>query len=184
MEPMKQDIDHLPDRQQRIIQRVASGQGWREAARAEGCKDSYARVIRTRMQKNPAVAKAIESIRAEGRKIAVYGLVEAMQEAEDAASFAKLHKNPMANVKACELRAKLSGLLIDRVEVVEVDLTGALARAHARVLTIGAIGPTALPVPSRGPIDWLPHIPGNPVADTQAGGESGFQVNNGGQKKR
>lgn len=54
--------------------------------------------------------------------MAIYGLVEAMKEAEDAAAFAKLHKNPMANVKACELRAKLSGLLIERVEVLEVDL--------------------------------------------------------------
>ena len=164
--------EELTDRQWRIIQRVASGQEWRAAAKAEGCKDSYARVIRKRMQKNPAVAKAIESIRAEGRRIAVYGLVEAMKEAEDAAEFAKLHKNPMANVKACELRAKLSGLLIDRVEVVEVDLTGALARAEARVLNVtatpqGAIGSQTTTAPSRAAIDWCAQVPG--PADNEDG---------------
>ena len=91
--------------------------------------------------------------------MAVYGLVEAMKEAEDAAAFARENKNSMALVKACELRAKLSGLLIDRVELVKVDLTGALARAEARVLSV-----TPLSLESRGLIDWRPHIPGNPEA--------------------
>jgi phage terminase small subunit len=88
------------------------------AAKAAGYSDSYARVAAHRLGKKPAVVQAIDSIRTEGRGIAGYGLVEAMKEAEDAAAFAKIHKIPMANVKACELRAKLSGLLIDRVEVV------------------------------------------------------------------
>lgn len=135
------DSDHIPDRQQRILQRVASGEDWRAAARAEGCSASYSRVIRTRMMKNPAVAQAIAKVRTEGRKLAAYDLAQAMKEADDAAKFAKLHKNPMANVKAVELRSRLSGLLVDKVEVVSVDLTKALAAAEARVLHAVDIAP-------------------------------------------
>jgi hypothetical protein len=36
----------------------------------------------------------------------------------------------MALVKATELRARLSGLLIDRLEVIEVDLRASLAAAE------------------------------------------------------
>jgi hypothetical protein len=114
--------------------------------------------------------------------MAVYGLVEAMKEAEDAAAFAKANKNSMALMKACELRAKLSGLLIERVEVVEVDLTAALARAEACVFDV-----TPRTFPSTVSIDRRPHIPGNPVADSEAGeadGESARRVNNGGPENR
>ena len=58
-----------------------------------------------------------------------------MKEAESAAAFAREHKNPMALVKATELRAKLSGLLIDRLEVVPPDdLKAALLEARTRVI--------------------------------------------------
>ena len=100
--------------------------------------------------------------------MAVFGLVEAMKEADDAAKFSKLHKNPMANVKACELRAKLSGLLIDRIEVVPVDLRGALEAAESRVINV-----TPLSLASMGSIDWRSHIPGTQVADPEAGPADG-----------
>jgi hypothetical protein len=58
--------------------------------------------------------------------MAVYGLVEAMQEADDVIAFAKAKGNAMAYCKEVELRAKLSGFLIDRVEIATVDLAGAL----------------------------------------------------------
>ena len=59
-----------------------------------------------------------------------------MKEADNAAEFARKHKNPMANVKAAELRAKLSGLLIERVEVFSADLKGAIEKAEARVINV------------------------------------------------
>jgi hypothetical protein len=83
------------------------------------------------------VAKAIAEIRAEGNKLAAYGLAEAMKEAEEAAKFARNNRNAMANVKACELRAKLSELLIDRLEITPpVDLRATLLEARSRVFTI------------------------------------------------
>ena len=100
--------------------------------------------------------------------MAVYDLATAMREAEDVCAFSKLHKNAMAYCKATELRAKLSGLLIDRVEIVPVDLTGALERAERRVSNPIDITPTSAPSPIR----WTPRIPGAP--ETGHGeGESG-----------
>jgi len=73
--------------------------------------------------------------------MAVYDLATAMREAEDVCAFAKLHKNAMAYGKGTELRAKLSGLLIDRVEIVTVDLVGALERAERRVVDVTPLLP-------------------------------------------
>ena len=86
------------------------------------------------MKKNPAVASAIESIQAEGRKAAVYDLAVAMKEANEVIEFAKKHKHPTAYFFAVRHRAHLSGLLVDRFEIATVDLTGALSRAEQRVL--------------------------------------------------
>ena len=71
------------------------------------------------------------------------------------------HKNPMALVKATELRARLSGLLIDRLEVIEVDLRASLAAAEQRVLS--AINLT--PALSDGSACWTPCIPGSSVPE-------------------
>ena len=56
-----------------------------------------------------------------------------MADCDEAAAFAIKLKNPMSLVKARELKSKLAGLLIERVEQVTIDLTGALeaARQHA-----------------------------------------------------
>jgi hypothetical protein len=100
--------------------------------------------------------------------MAAYGLAEAMKEAEAVCDFAIKHKNAMAYCKATELRAKLSGLLIDRIEVVPVDLKGALEQARHRVVMVNAPPPCAEPVPDlavTGGAHWTPHIPGNPPRD-------------------
>ena len=57
-----------------------------------------------------------------------------MAQAQKGIDLAERHKNPMAFIKGCELRAKLSGLLIDRVEVATVDLKGSLEQARTRVI--------------------------------------------------
>jgi hypothetical protein len=165
-----ENTDHLTDKQRRYMERLASGMPSRAAAKAAGYSDSYARVVMHRLGKNPAVAKAIEAIRAEGMKMAVYDLATAMREAEAVCAFAKKHKNAMAYCKATELRAKLSGLLIDRVEVVAVDLRGALEAAERRVLDVtprfsdGAVA---------GSVRWAAHAAGDPVAKIPEDGESG-----------
>ena len=89
--------------------------------------------------KNPTVQQYLQSLRSESRAIAAYDVAVAMQEALDVIAFAKLKGNAMAYCKAVELRAKLSGLLVDRVEVISVDLTGALQAARLRVFPPASI---------------------------------------------
>jgi phosphatidylserine/phosphatidylglycerophosphate/cardiolipin synthase-like enzyme len=185
---MNKDTDHLPDRWRRIIQRVARGEDWVPAARAEGCSPSYARVIHTRMMKHPVVVRELDAIRRDARREAVYGVVEAMAQAQKGIDLAERHKNPMAFIKGCELRAKLSGLLIDRVEVAVVDLRGSLEAAKTRVLSVIDIAPLSSEGVLAGSVRWAPRIPGAPVAENpEAGpveGESVRQVNNVGPENR
>ena len=129
-------METLTDKQRRYAENIARGLGSREAAKVAGYSESFSKVAAHRLQKYPAVAKTIAEIRRAGMKAAVYDLTTAMKEAEEVCTFAKLHKNAMAYMKGTELRAKLSGLLIDRVEVVPVDMVGALERAERRVIDV------------------------------------------------
>jgi hypothetical protein len=115
---------------------VASDLNVQQADRNAGYSPAYSKKA-SRLLKRPVVARAIEAIQAQGRTMAAYGLVEAMKEAEFTAAFAREHRNPMALLKATELRTKLSGLLIDRLEVVPpIDLKGALEQARNRLFNI------------------------------------------------
>lgn len=132
-----ENTEHLTDQQRKYVQHLTAGMPSRAAAKAAGYSDSYAMVAAHRLGKKPTVVAAIARIREEGMKMACYDLAAAMAEADEAARFARLHKNSMANVKACELRARLSGLLIDRLELVPpVDLKSALEQAKRRVVDI------------------------------------------------
>ena len=94
----------------------------------------------------PAVAELVTSVQKEVRERAVYGLTEAMNEALDAIAFAKENKNSMALVKAIELRSKLSGLMVEKIDLraTTVNIRTALDEARARVQNWDA--PVPLPV--------------------------------------
>src|ERR1044071_3950619 len=128
--------DTLTDKQRRFVDLYAGGMDKVHAARAAGYQGSGANKAGSRLMKNPIGRQAIESVQAQARTVAVYDLATALKEAEDVCAFAKLHKNAMAYCKGTELRAKLSGLLIDRVEIIPVDLVGALERAERRVIDV------------------------------------------------
>jgi hypothetical protein len=149
--------EELTDRQRRYVENISSGMTPRATATSAGFSESYAKVAAHRLGKKPAVAQAIASIRSEGRTMAVYDLATAMREADDVCAFAKQHKNAMAYCKATELRAKLSGLLIDTIKIVQVDLVGALAAAERRVIDVTPLGAQRL----EGPARWIPRIPGD-----------------------
>ena len=132
------DSEHLTDKQERYAQYLAAGMESQAAAKKAGYSNSFARVAAFRMKHKPSVARAIESIQAEGRKMAVYDLAKAMQEAVDVIEFAKLHKHPTAYFFAVRHRAHLSGLLVDKIQLeTVVDLKGALIEARTR--TFGPI---------------------------------------------
>ena len=131
----------LNHRLEKYIQAVAGGVSSTEAALEAGYSRSYALVAGRRLNRDPLVRAAIAAIQAEGRTVAAYNLAAAMEEAQRVIEYAKQHNNAMAYFKAVELRARLSGLLVDRIQVEKVDLRAALAEAEARVLNLPAIEP-------------------------------------------
>ena len=120
----------ITSKQIKFLELVATGLEHHEAGKQAGINSSTSRY---RCLTNPIAIAYLSTLRSESRAIAAYDIASAMNEAKEARDFAIEHENPMAVVKATELRAKLSGLLIDRVEIATVDLTGALAKAQARV---------------------------------------------------
>lgn len=162
--------DTVTPRLQRYVERLASGMPSRAAAKSAGYSESFSRVAAYRLGKKPVVVQALAAIRMEGRKMAVYDLATAMQEADDVCAFAKLHKNAMAYCKATELRAKLSGLLIERVEIATVDLSAALQRAEERVnkghsTSLPGNGSVAIGAPADLPYYHGPGKGGDPFAE-------------------
>lgn len=133
------DKRRMTPKQEVYVANLSRGMDSRAAAKAAGFSPSYSAVAAYRLKTKPAVAEALAEIRQEGREQAVFGIVQAMAEADSAAQFARLHKNPMAFVKAVELRAKLSGLLIEKIEVFSADLRGALDAAKLRVVNALAL---------------------------------------------
>jgi len=85
----------------------------------------------------PAVRAAIDEMHSKLRAKTTYEAADAFREAGEAIEFAKETKNANALVRALELRARLNGLLTEKVSLeVEhtIDIAGALDAARARVL--------------------------------------------------
>jgi phage terminase small subunit len=61
------DVERLTDKQRRYVERLASGMDSPAAALSSGYSESYAKVAGSRLMKNHAVAKELESIRSEAR---------------------------------------------------------------------------------------------------------------------
>lgn len=84
----------------------------------------------------PIAQEYLSKIQASSNAIVAYDLATAMTESLEVIAYAKECKNAMAYFKAVEHRAKLSGLLIDRVQVATVDIKAALEEARTRTLEV------------------------------------------------
>ncbi len=126
----------ITPKQQRYAELLATGMPQAHAAKHAGYKskcsanDAY---------RHPLVQEYLSTIRNRAAARTGHTVVVAMEEANGAMAFARETENATAYVKAVELRAKLSGLLIDRVEVVSMDLKGALAMAELRIVNVPAL---------------------------------------------
>lgn len=82
-----------------------------------------------------AVMEAVSAIRQSVAEKAEYDVEAAMGEALAAMDFAQRTDNANAYVKAVELRAKLMGLLVERIDqrTVTVDLVAAVNEARCRL---------------------------------------------------
>ena len=135
----------LTQQQVRFLDAYSLSRNGVEAAKSVGYSQSSASQMAKRTLANPKAIEYLRSLQSESRAIAAYDLSLAMQESLEVIAFAKEHKNAMAYFKAVEHRAKLSGLLIDRVQVATVDITGALDEARRRIVTIPNLSLPELP---------------------------------------
>lgn len=99
------------------------------------------------LTENPHITPRIEALRKPVIVAAQYGLAEAMAEAADAMEVAREKGNGGAMVAAVTLRAKLSGLLIDKKEIRTGELDGLphdeLKHIRDALLAIGVPGAAA-----------------------------------------
>lgn len=87
------------------------------AARQVGVSEKSARRVASRWLKLPEVKKALEDARSALQAEARYNYEKAMAECLDCMNFAKEKGDSSAFCKAIELRAKLSGLLVERQQI-------------------------------------------------------------------
>src|SRR5829696_1330190 len=107
----------LSPRQRAYVKHRAQGVSPTQAAKAAGFSASYADKAGSTLETLPPIVAMLSEIREEAKRMAVYDLTKAMDEAQMVIDFAKAHRNPMALCKAVELRAKLCGLLVEQLHV-------------------------------------------------------------------
>lgn len=100
---------------------IRHGEGIRAAIEA-GYSPNSAKMAQRKLLKDPRVLPLLEQAKVkvlldDATKEAKFTYEMAMLEAEEAMLFAKEMENAGAYVKAVEHRAKLSGLLVDRIDV-------------------------------------------------------------------
>jgi hypothetical protein len=129
-------MDELTERQAYFVAELAKGVSAPEAARRAGYSTSYAKKASAELLEKPAVKAAVAAIR--GRINAEAEITaKSMQDAILAdMDWAREKGNPMAVMKGHEMRAKLGGLMSDRLNIDvnnRFDLVGAIDEARARV---------------------------------------------------
>ena len=129
----KQQSKRISPKQQHYAELRANGLTQGEAAEKAGYSS---RSAAWKADQHPLVQNYIADVQRSSRARSGHTVAVAMAEAADTMEFAREKGNPMAYCKAVELRAKLSGLLIDRVEVFTADLKGALLAAAKRVIEV------------------------------------------------
>lgn len=125
----KQTRKRISPKQQQYAELRAQGKTQGEAALLAGYNSKTGAY---RAERNPLVNGYLSEVRRNAAVRAGYVVATAMDEARDAMGFARETENATAYVKAVELRAKLSGLLIEKHEVLTVSLKEALDLAKQR----------------------------------------------------
>jgi hypothetical protein len=132
-----------------VAELIATGSG-SKAAIAAGYKNKSPRQAAANLKQLPQVQEALAEARKEVISRGIYNLEKAMQEAEAAIEFAERTRNANAYVKAVELRSKLNGLLVEKVDV------------RASGFSLNIVGIASAPVPAltdQSPAPALPDIP-------------------------
>jgi hypothetical protein len=98
-------------------------------------KHSARHIAHTLMHDNKLVRAELDKVSHALAEAAEYNGERCMAELDEAIAFAVQTKQPNAYVKAIELRARLAGLLRDKVDVTveRIDINDALSAARARI---------------------------------------------------
>lgn len=112
------------------------GNGVRAAIEAGYAEKSAAGRAHTLLTTTPAVMDAVAKVRTEITERGIYNVERAMADLDEAADFCRQHKQGTALVRAQELKMKLSGLLVERLDmrVQPPDISEALIEARKRVM--------------------------------------------------
>jgi|CXWL01.1.fsa_nt_gi hypothetical protein len=152
----------LDERQRRVVSWVIGGMPGPAAFRRAGFAPSYARKA-SKILRQPLWVSALEDARVGLRDSQGYGAEHAVQEINRQIKGALAAKTPnhMAAAKLLELKCKIFGLVREKVEVVSIDMKGALDEAKQRLIQINpafqqltevqpVVSEEAEPVPARG----------------------------------
>lgn len=123
-------MDKLTAKQEAFCQAVVSGMSqsdaYRKAYNAKKMKAETVQQSASRLMADRKVAARVETLRRPVVEKVQYGLEQAMLEAKEAFDIAKEKENGGAMVAAATLRAKLNGLLIERMKV-DATVKGSVA---------------------------------------------------------
>lgn len=124
-------------KQRAFIAASATGMGPKDAAIAAGYSAQSAKHTAHKLQQHPLVQAELARMRADIRETAVYDASVAMAEARDAMDLAKAANQYSAYVKAMEMRMRISGLFVDKLDITveqKPNVSDALAEARARLM--------------------------------------------------
>jgi phage terminase small subunit len=112
---------NLPMRQQRYVhhrlQLIAKGEdNSTEAARLAGYAPATANREGARLNKTPKIMAVFDAVRLATAVGTLYSQATAMDELERGMAFAEKTENASAYIRGAELRARIAGVLVDRVD--------------------------------------------------------------------
>ena len=87
-----------------------------EAARLAGYAATTANREAVRLLKMPTIKAAVDAVRSATAATTMYSQATAMLELDEAMTFAKKTDNASAFVRSVELRARIAGVLVDRLD--------------------------------------------------------------------
>jgi phage terminase small subunit len=109
---------------QAVVVGMSISDAYRAAYKAGKMSSAAVNVEASRLMANPTVALRVQELRKPVVEAAQYGLAEAMAEAAEAMELSRETRQSGAFVAAVSLRAKLSGLMIDKKEIRTGELDG------------------------------------------------------------
>lgn len=161
----------LSPRQQRFIAEIQKGVPGVQAAIAAGYSTRSAKHAAYQLlHENKLVRTELERVRQQLVALTEYNGERCMAECDDGIAFARRTENANAFARLVELKARLTGLLREKVDITveRIDVTGALAAARARV------GQLRLPCDPAAAIEGdfkaLPGSPGERAVDCESTG--------------